>query len=207
MAGGRREGAGPGENPWLPASGGGEDGPVTTLPEPPVLRDGDLLLRAHRPEDAEGVYERCQDPETVLNTTIPHPYSRQDADEFVALTQRWWREDATAAFAIEVDGRYAGSIDLRLEEGAWAEVGYVVSPWARGRGVMTRALRLALGWGFDELGLAGVRWEARVGNEASRRVAQRCGFALEGTVRGLLVHRGERLDGWIGSLLRDDPRG
>ena len=35
-------------------------------------------------------------------------------------------------------------------------------------------------------------------------MAERCGFRVEGTVRGLLVLRGERVDGWIGSLLADD---
>ena len=180
---------------------------MTTLPDPPVLRDGALVLRAHRPEDVEGIVERCQDPGSVLNTTIPHPYGTEDAHEFLATVDRWWQDDAAAELVVELDGRHAGGLSLRLEEGAWAEVGYMLSPWARGRGVMTRAVRLALGWGFDELGLAGVHWRARVGNDASRRVAERCGFAVEGTVRGLLVHRGERLDGWIGSLLRDDPRG
>ena len=179
---------------------------MPTLPDPPVLRDGDLVLRAHRPEDAEGVVEQCVDPGTVLDTTVPSPYGREDAEGFVAAAARGWREGTAATFAVELDGRFAGSVDLRLHEAAWAEVGYGLHPAARGRGVMTRVVRLVLGWGFDELGLAGVRWEARVGNEASRRVAQKCGFAVEGTVRGLLVHRGERLDGWIGSLLRDDPR-
>lgn len=180
---------------------------MSRLPDPPVLRDGDLLLRAHRPDDAREIFERCQDPEVVVNTTIPQPYGLADAESFIALTQRWWADDAIATFAIELDGRCTGSVDLRLEEGDWAETGYALSPWARGSGVMTRALRLVLGWGFDELGLAGVTWKARVGNEASHRVAQRCGFTLEGTVRGLLVHRGQRLDGWVGTLLHEDPRG
>lgn len=177
------------------------------LPEPPVLRDGDLVLRAHRRDDAQEVFERCTDPEVVLNTTIPQPYGLQDAEDFIALTARWWESGANATFAVELHGRCAGSVDLRVEEGDWAETGYVLSPWARGDGVMTRALRLVLGWGFDELGLAGVTWKARVGNEASRRVAQKCGFTVEGTVRGFLVFRGQRVDAWIGTLLRDDPRG
>ncbi len=43
-----------------------------------------------------------------------------------------------------------------------------------------------------------------MGNEGSRRVALKCGFVIEGSVRGLLVHRGQRLDGWIGTLLATD---
>ncbi len=182
--------------------------PVTDLPAPPVLRDGDdLALRAHRPEDVDGIVEQCRDPLSVAMTTVPTPYGRADAEGFVAAVADDWRRGRTASFAIELDGRFAGTVDLRLREAGWAEVGYGLHPAARGRGAMTRALLLVLGWGFAELGLDGVHWEARVGNEASWRVARTCGFRREGQVRGLLVHRGERLDGWIGSLLAGDPRG
>ena len=37
-------------------------------------------------------------------------------------------------------------------------------------------------------------------------MAAKVGFIFDGTVRSLLVHRGELLDGWIATLLRDDPR-
>ena len=72
-------------------------------------------------------------------------------------------------------------------------MGFGLAPWARGAGVMTRALRLALAWGFGQPGIEVVYWLAQVGNWASR-VAGRCGFRMGGTVRGLLEQRGERRD-------------
>jgi RimJ/RimL family protein N-acetyltransferase len=80
-----------------------------------------------------------------------------------------------------------------------------LAPWARRKGVMTRALRLVLAWGFGLPGIDVVYWRAQVGNSASLRVAGRCGFRMEGTVRGLLEQRGERRDGRIGSLRRGEP--
>jgi RimJ/RimL family protein N-acetyltransferase len=59
---------------------------------------------------------------------------------------------------------------------------------------MTRAPRLVLAWGFGLSGIEVVYWRAQVGNWASRRVAGRCGFRMEGTVGGLLQQRGERRD-------------
>ena len=53
-------------------------------------------------------------------------------------------------------------------------------PWARGRGVMERALRLLLEWGFAERDLQTVIWLARRGNWASRRLAWRLGFSFDG---------------------------
>jgi RimJ/RimL family protein N-acetyltransferase len=179
----------------------------TALPAPPVLADGpDLRLRRHRPQDVDAIVEQCQDPETVRSTTVPVPYARSDAEGFLQHVAAGWSDGTTAAFAIEAGGRFAGSTDLRLADGDWAEIGFGLAPWARGRGLMTRATALVVDWGFTELGLAGIQWRAVVGNAASLRVAQKVGFTLEGTVRGLLVHRGERLDGWIGTLLATDPR-
>ena len=43
-------------------------------------------------------------------------------------------------------------------------------------------------------------------NAPSRRIAERCGFKLEGTARGALFHGGRSVDVLIYSLLRDDPR-
>jgi len=168
----------------------------------PVLRsvEGTVLLRAHRPDDAPAVVEQSRDPEMQRFTTVPVPYADTDADAFLAHVAGMWTTGSGAAWAIEVDGRFAGTVDLRFGEG-WASIGYGLAPWARGRGVMTAAAALALEWGFTVGRLVGVRWEALVGNVASRRVAEKCGFTVEGTARGLSVSRGVRHDAWIGSLL------
>jgi len=69
---------------------------------------------------------------------------------------------------------------------------------------MSRALRLCLRWGFDVGQFDVVQWKAEVGNWPSRRVAWACGFRVEGTVRGLIDHRGGRSDGWLGTLRGED---
>jgi RimJ/RimL family protein N-acetyltransferase len=178
----------------------------------PLLSDGVVILRAHTPDDARGSYEQCQDPLSQAWTTVPVPYSMVDAREFVeGIVPKGWREDRDYAFAVEApdaDGtlRYAGTVSLRPEGSRRAEIAYGSHPWCRGRGVMERALRLLLDWGFDELDLAMVVWWANQGNWASRRLAWRLGFTLEGAVRSWLPQRGELRDAWVGSLLRDDKR-
>jgi RimJ/RimL family protein N-acetyltransferase len=178
----------------------------------PVLTDGVVSLRAHSPADARGSYEQCQDPLSRAWTTVPVPYSMVDAREFVeGIVPRGWREDRDYAFAVEAaddDGtlRYAGTVSLRPQGSRRAEVAYGSHPWCRGRGLMERALRLLLDWGFDALDLEMVIWWANRGNWASRRLAWRLGFTLEGAVRSWLPQRGELRDAWVGSLLRGDKR-
>jgi ribosomal-protein-alanine N-acetyltransferase len=43
-------------------------------------------------------------------------------------------------------------------------------------------------------------------NAASSRVAEKCGFVLEGTVRGAFFNNGQNQDVLLYSLLRSDPR-
>ncbi len=49
-----------------------------------------------------------------------------------------------------------------------------------------------------------VEWRAEVGNAASRAVAERAGFTVEGVLRSSLVNKGVLRDGWVGSLLPCD---
>lgn len=172
----------------------------------PTLTDGTVTLRAHRADDVQRIWEQSQDPESIRWTTVPVPYSRADAEDFVGYHGAAWLAGAEWSFAVEYAGRYCGTVSLRNENRERAELAFGSHPDARGTGVMERAVRLLLAWGFDELGLETISWWANAGNWASRKLAWKVGFQLGGTVRGYLPHRGEMVDGWVGTLLRGDLR-
>ncbi|MFE9766134.1 GNAT family N-acetyltransferase [Streptomyces sp. NPDC005808] len=71
-----------------------------------------------------------------------------------------------------------------------ARVGYWVLPEARGRQVATRALLVATGFAFTDLGLHRLELGHALGHDASCRVAERCGFPYEGTLRGAMFEAG-----------------
>jgi RimJ/RimL family protein N-acetyltransferase len=169
------------------------------------LTDGpDLVLRPPLPRDVNDIVAQCRDPEFQRWTRVPVPYHQSDAEGFLKRVAEGWRANV-AVFAIVYEGRFAGSVELRFDGVGGAEVGFGLAPWARGTGVMTRALRQVLAWGFEHPNIQVVYWRAQVGNWPSRRVATRCGFRMDGTVQGLLEQRGERRDAWIGSLRRGEP--
>jgi RimJ/RimL family protein N-acetyltransferase len=173
----------------------------------PTLTDGHVTIRAHRPEDAQGSFEQSQDPSSQRWTTVPVPYLMSDAHSFVGEHMPSAFEDGSEwGFAIEVDGRYAGTVSLRDEGAGRAEIAYGSHPAIRGTGAVERALRLLLDWGFAEKDLYTVIWWAHVGNWASRRVAWRLGFSYDGLVRRWQPQRGELIDSWVGTLLRGDTR-
>jgi RimJ/RimL family protein N-acetyltransferase len=87
-----------------------------------------------------------------------------------------------------------------------AEVGYWVGPWARGEGVAARALGLLSAWALGPLGLARLDLNASVSNAASLRVAERCGYVREGTLRSGWFRGPGREDLAVFSLLPEDLR-
>jgi RimJ/RimL family protein N-acetyltransferase len=153
------------------------------------------------------VFEQCQDPLSQEWTTVPLPYSLEDGRRFVTgIMPAGWESGTSFGFAVEVDGRYAGTVELRDEGEGRLELAYGSHPWVRGTGAMERALRLLVEWGFADRDARVIVWRANAGNWASRKLAWRLGFTVEGTIRAALPHRGELRDAWVGTLLPDDER-
>jgi RimJ/RimL family protein N-acetyltransferase len=167
----------------------------------PTLRDGDVVLRALGEQDVVGCYEQAIDPASVRWTHTPTPYSLDDARAFCGpVAAQKWADGSEWVFAVEHDGAWAGSVALRDRGHGVAEIGYGAHPAARGTGVTERALRLLLAWGFAERSVSTVLWRAKVGNWASRKLAWRLGFTVDGLLRHTYEHRGELCDAWLGTL-------
>jgi ribosomal-protein-alanine N-acetyltransferase len=181
--------------------------PVRFPDDVPVLTDGTVTLRAHRSSDVPRIVEQCNDPGSLAWTTVPSPYDAGDAHDWIGRTiPGGWAAGTTYCFAIEVGGRFAGTVDLRMRGGGVGELGFGLHPDARGDGVMRRALGLLLDWGFAEHDLVVVQWSAFAGNWASRRTVWSLGFSFGPTVPDLLPCRGERRDAWTAWLGARDPR-
>jgi [ribosomal protein S5]-alanine N-acetyltransferase len=75
-----------------------------------------------------------------------------------------------------------------------------------GHGYTTEAVRLVVDYLFGVKKVNRISLVIMPENAASRRIAEKCGFQLEGTARGALFNGGRNVDVLIYSLLRDDPR-
>lgn len=171
----------------------------------PVLTDGVVTLRAHMPDDVDAMCQMANDAQMRRWTAIPVPQSRADSARFaLEVIPEGWNAGKGMFWAIEAEGRYAGNVDIR-GDGPVTDIGFALHPWARGRGLMRRAVNLAVDHAFAEGGKEVVHWRAHVGNEASLRVAHACGFTLHGMQPGLLHERGRIIDAWTGSRRFGDP--
>jgi RimJ/RimL family protein N-acetyltransferase len=169
-----------------------------------------VVLRAPTAHDVDALVAACGDPETRRWTTVPDPYGRAQAEVFLAerVARRWAAGAGLTCAIADGEDRFAGTVELRLRphDPAVATVGFLVAPWARGLGYATAALVALCRWGFEALGLRRIEWHAYVGNQASRRVAQKAGFTIEGVARSSSMHRGEPRDSWTGAMLAADRR-
>jgi len=172
--------------------------------DPVELSDDRLLLRLPVRADVDDITLACRDLELQRWIPVPVPYERIHGEQWVDDTSRSWADDQELRWVITergVSNRAIGAIGLHARDATMREVEFWMAPWARGRGVMTDAVRLVCRWGFADLGLGRIEWWANVGNYASRRVAEKVGFTMEGTARARLLHRGVRVDGWCAGLL------
>jgi RimJ/RimL family protein N-acetyltransferase len=168
----------------------------------PVLGDALLGLRQPSDDDIPALVEACNDPLSARFTRLPVPYTVADAEHYLRSSAETWRDHTGALFVITVNGTTAGTCSLRIdvENPAEGEVGYLVAPWARNRGVARAAVALITDWGLGSWGLTRVLANIEDLNTASIAVARSLGYRrvepgyildLKGTQRAM--HHWERL--------------
>ncbi|MGI5455678.1 GNAT family N-acetyltransferase [Streptomyces sp. CA-249302] len=175
------------------------DGPHLTTPFPELRGDG-LRLRpwdADSEADVEVWLRGLTDPEFQRwNTPIRSVTDVESARESLRGKELGMADGSAASYCITDTATGAplghigvNAIHLVLSH---ARIGYWVLPESRGQGVATRALGLAAHWALTGLGLNRVELDHAVGHDASCRIAERCGFRYEGTLRGAMFEAGRR---------------
>ena len=132
---------------------------------PPELRDGELLLRPWRDEDAAAIGVGPGDDGAVGR------YFGRPFDGAAPAP-----DPEAPSFAIVEDGRLVGRIWFAPGRRPF-EVGYFLHPYAWGRGLATRSLVLVRDWMNQPLELC-----THPKNARSQRVAERAGFLRVGEV-------------------------
>jgi RimJ/RimL family protein N-acetyltransferase len=149
--------------------------------------------------------ELLGDPDVVRFTRVPADAPPEFPETWLGAYEQGRRDGTREAFAI-LDGGFLGiAVAPRIDRASrTAELGYVVAPAARGRGVATEALRLLTDWAFAQ-GLHRLELLIAPENDGSRRVAERCGYVREGVLRSYWIKGDLRGDTEIWSRLPTDP--
>lgn len=147
-----------------------------------------------------------------LRDAFPNPYTLADGERFVrSCIEREGMGQLNRV--IEVDGKPAGSIGLFLGSDVYrksAELGYWLGRPFWGRGIMTAAVKEICTLGFRTWEILRIHAEPFAENAGSRRVLEKAGFTLEGTLRSsvfkTLGRQGDNciLDSCVYGLLREE---
>jgi ribosomal-protein-alanine N-acetyltransferase len=141
------------------------------------LRTARLLLRRFRPEDVEDALAYRDDPEFArFLPHIPQPFTRRDAEAFVAqnIAEPW---ETLPPFAVVLDGRVVGAVNLEIDPASrTAMIGYAIARAQWGRGLATEAARAAIDWAVAAHGLVEVWASTSVDHVRSQRVMEKLGM-------------------------------
>lgn len=83
-----------------------------------------------------------------------------------------------------------------------ATLGYCIAKKYWGQGIMTIAVKLALSTGFQDLDVMRIEALVQLSNSASRRVLEKAGFQLEGTLLKYIVTKGQVRDCFLFAAFR-----
>ncbi len=176
--------------------------------DPVEIAAGRLQLRPWTQYDQHALLRGHNDPDVRRWTGTQVPFTESDAEAYLETSDARWANGTDAVWAAHdaTTGDVLGCVGLYDIADGGAMLGYWTLPEARGTGAALEMTAAAVRFGFGALGLERLGWGCNTGNWASRALAQKLGFTVEGVARKAFVQRGTRVDDWFGSLLSTDPQ-
>lgn len=157
------------------------------------------------PDDIARIFTEID--RSYLADGLPTPYTRDHVEKW--LSEKVLPNEGTRGLfrIIRVDGRCVGDVQIRCKEGAYrrdADMGYVLLDEYKGQGVMTEAVGRICAEAFEKLDLLRISARIYAPNLASRRVLEKNGFQLEGTLRRAVCKGEQVYDMHIFGRLREN---
>jgi RimJ/RimL family protein N-acetyltransferase len=180
---------------------------------PSEFRGPRVLLRPYRSDDAEQLFAAIDESRDHLRpwvTWVDNHRTIDDARDYCIRSQASWllRTELPLGIFDSASGRYLGGSGLHDPD--WQlrafEIGYWLRATAVGYGYATEATRLLVEFALSRLQARRVTLRCDAHNNASRRVAERAGFTLEGRLRNVrLASDGSISDELIYAVVPEDP--
>ena len=159
----------------------------------PTLETERLILREMVPADADDIKRYSADER--LYTYWGRNMSRKEkepSEMFRPVSSRKEKDPDCICWGIELKAnhRIIGEINLfDIQNSRMGEIGYRLNMAYHSKGYCTEGVRRVVQFAFEETTLQRIELRAMASNEASNRVALKCGFIKEGTIRqGKFVH-------------------
>ncbi len=158
-------------------------------------------------DHADDLYPLIKNSKVTDTIQWNGPTTLQEYKDGLIEREAWVKNGELHMFTIidPVSGKPAGTIDIRPDENNFrADCGLWIGEKFHGQGLGTKAIQELLRYGFSVLKLEKIEGFIFVGNLASRRVFEKCGFTLEGTIRCRALKNGIKVDEWAFGILRNE---
>lgn len=155
-----------------------------------------IELRPYTWEMVDSLAHTANDPRIprFMGDDFPHPYRREDAEEWIGLTSR---SDPPTHFAVYVNGVMAGGVGGfpgSKEHTGVVEIGWWLHPDFWSRGIATACVVALVDLLFTDHDSMRLWAPVMHPNVASARVAEKAGLTLEGRAPSAYVKHGVRYD-------------
>jgi ribosomal-protein-alanine N-acetyltransferase len=174
---------------------------------PDSITDGVVVLRELREGDRVATLSTMRDPLVAEWLNMPVSPGNRDFDALLRVARDGRVSGDRIDYTVTEPGDdiSVGAVIASRRHRDNYEIAYLAREEGRGRGLMTRAVRLLCDWLLEE-GVGRIELRTHPDNEASQRLAQRAGFQREGLERASIWLHGKRVDAIVWSLLPTDPR-
>lgn len=174
--------------------------------KPAIIKTKRFTLRPYRSSDALSLRRSINDLAITRNTLhIPYPYTLKDARDWIRSCQQdiQKKQPLKIAWAIDIGGEIAGGIGLHfVRSDHKAEIGYWLGKKYWGGGIMTKATKYIIAFGFKKLRLKRLYAFTFSWNRASSRVLEKNGFKQEGFLRKNVKKGSRYVDTYIWAIVR-----
>jgi [ribosomal protein S5]-alanine N-acetyltransferase len=146
----------------------------------PHINTQRLYLSPFHRADCENVFAYASNPNVSRFTTWQTHKSIADTISFIEMVLNY--EDHEYCWAIRLNGEPAviGAIEFGLQDERNGDIHYVLAEKHWGKGLMTEAVCVVLGWAFETMpSLERVTTSALTQNVGSTRVMEKCGMKFE----------------------------
>jgi RimJ/RimL family protein N-acetyltransferase len=176
-----------------------------------TLTDDIISLRPFELGEAALLHQAIQESITELKPWMSwarQPYTLETASNFITITRAQWASGTIYAFAIinAKNGELLGGCSLSHIHPVYhyCNLGYWVRTSKHGQGIAGRAAKLIARFAFEKANLIRTEIVIAVGNDASKRVAEKVGAHYEGVLLNRMVIGTEVRDAHMFSLLPSD---
>jgi ribosomal-protein-serine acetyltransferase len=177
--------------------------------KPFLTIDEDLILHQPQIDFAEELFAIVDDNRAYLEKSLPWVRATKtaaDSHRFLKEARQFSEGGQQLHTLIIYKGKIVGLVGFNAiqKKHQKGEIGYWVAENMQGKGIVTKAVKRLIDYGFKHLNLNKIIIRVSTQNLKSQHIPERLGFVHEGTLRSELILNDEFIDIKIYGFLKSE---